>query len=157
MMNRKTFMKTIATLAGFAFAGALSTQASADQAAEEFVRAILDEAEPALTSGDQAQMFDGIERLADQYVDMRRVGLFAVGQYARQMSDEQREEYLGLFKKYATLVYQNSLSDYTGQRLAITGSVDRSERDIIVNSKVANAQPGDGLADSLDPLAGLPR
>ena len=149
MMNRKTFLKISAALSGALALSAITSAASADQAAEDFIRNILDEAEPALTSGDQSQMFAGIEQLASKYVDMRRVGLFAVGQYARQMSDEQRDEYLGLFEQYATLVYQNSLSQYTGQRLAITGSIDRSERDIIVNSEVENAAPGDAFADLL--------
>lgn len=128
---------------------ALSTPAMADDAAEKFVSDILAEAEPALTSNDRDEIFEAIQKLADEYVDMRRVGLFTAGQYARQMSDEQRTEYLRLFRIYATLVYQKSLSEYTGQRLEVIGSVDRSERDIIVNSQIADASAGSGAADLL--------
>jgi len=121
--------------------------AAADAAAEAYVQGVLDEAEPILGEADDGALFDGLAALVDKYVDMRRVGLFTLGQYARQMTAEQKEEYLPLFKKYATQIYQNSLSNYSGQKLNVKNSVDRSERDIIVNSKIANARPGDSLAD----------
>lgn len=123
-------------------AAILLGQAFADQEAEKFVTDILEEAAPSLTSDDQAVIFTGIENLVDQYVDIRRVGLFTLGQYARQTSPEQRAEFLELFRQYATLVYQNSLSEYTGQTLEVVSSIDRSQRDIIVNSKVAGSTPG---------------
>lgn len=121
--------------------------AAADEAAEEFIQSVLNEAEPILGENDETALFDGLAALVDKYVNMRRVGLFTLGQYARQMSEAQKEEYFPLFKQYATLVYQNSLSNYSGQKLAVTGSVDRSERDIIVNSKIIDARPGDSFAD----------
>ena len=121
--------------------------AAANDAAEAFVQDVLDEAEPILDAPDQETLFDGIGALVDKYVDMRRVGRFVLGQYARQMTDAQKDVYYPLFKQYATLVYQNSLSEYSGQRLAVVGSVERSERDIIVNSKIVDAPPGDSLAD----------
>lgn len=137
------FRTIFAALALTAFA----TAAHADEAAEAYVQSILDEAAPALESGNRAEMLDGIAAMVDKHVDMRRVGRFTLGQYARQMSDEQRAVYYPLFQDYATLVYQKTLSEYSGQKLAVTGSVARSERDIIVNSRIADAQPGDQFAD----------
>ena len=78
---------------------------------------------------------------------MRRVSRFVLGQYARVITDEQKAVYEPLFKKFATTVYQNALSEYSGEKLAVTNSVDRSERDIIVNSKVVDAPAGSGFAD----------
>ena len=137
------FRTIFAALALTAFA----TAAHADEAAEAYVQSILDEAAPALESGNRAEMLDGIAAMVDKHVDMRRVGRFTLGQYARQMSDEQKSVYYPLFQDYATLVYQKTLSEYSGQKLAVTGSVARSERDIIVNSRIADAQPGDQFAD----------
>lgn len=131
-----------------AIAWGLSTApAAADEAAEVYVQSVLDEAEPILSETDDKALFDGLAALVDKYVDMRRVGLFTLGQYARQMTAEQKEEYLPLFKTYATQIYQNSLSNYSGQKLAVRNSVDRSERDIIVNSRIVGAKPGDSFAD----------
>ncbi len=121
--------------------------AAADDAAEVFVQEILDKAEPHLNAPTETERLDGIEELVDEYVDMRRVSRFVLGQFARRLTDEQKTAYDPLFRKYATKVYQNVLSEYSGQKLAVTGSIDRSERDIIVNSKVVNPAPGDPLTD----------
>ncbi len=139
-------MKCFAAVAmGFAAAIA-APPALADEAAEQYVAAILLEAEPALMSPDEAVRFNGIARLVDKYVDMRRIGMFSLGQYARQMTAAQRQEYLALFERYATDIYQDILSDYSGQALKVVGSVVRSERDIIVNSRVADPRPGSEFA-----------
>lgn len=139
-----------AALAAGAALGALalfSAPARADEASENFMRAILKEANPVFEAKTKAERFDGIAKLVDKYVDMRRVSMFVLGQYARQMTDAQKEIYFPLFRKYATQVYQTTLEDYSGQRLEVTGSVDRTPRDSIVNTRVIGQKPGDPYAD----------
>ena len=125
----------------------LALPAHADDAAEAFVSGILAEANPIFEAETDEERLTGIETLVEKYVDMRRVGMFVLGQYGRVITAEQKAEYLPLFQKYATLVYQDSLSNYSGQRLEVTGSVDRTDSDIIVNSKIVDAAPGDQYAD----------
>ncbi|MEM9705340.1 MAG: ABC transporter substrate-binding protein [Pseudomonadota bacterium] len=112
--------------------------AYADQPAETFISGVLTEANAFIGGNEQARL-DGIARLVDKYVDMRRISRFALGQYARQITDAQRAEYEPLFRRYAKLVYQQALTTYSGQPLEVTGSIDRSARDIIVRSKVIAA------------------
>ncbi len=138
-----------AIAASGAMAFGLAAPAAADQAAEDFVQNILDEAAPKLQSGDQATMIAAVEALVDEYVDMRRVGRFVLGKYARQMTDAQAAEYYPLFRQYATMVYRNTLENYAGQSIVVTGSVDRAAYDIVVNSKIANPEPGDAFADAV--------
>lgn len=138
----------LAISAGLAFAAA-TTGARADDAAEAFVAEILAEAEPILSAPTEEALFDGIGALVDKYVDMRRVGRFTLGQYARQMTDEQAAVYYPLFKTYATQIYQQSLANYSGEKLEVSGSVDRSERDIIVNSDIVSAAAGSAAADMI--------
>lgn len=133
-------------VAAFAFV-AFTAPAHADDAVEAYVQEILDEAAPALDAPTRDEMLDGIAAIVDKHIDLRRIGRFTLGQYARQLTDEQKEAYYPLFKDYATLVYQKTLSDYSGQKLEVTNSIVRSERDIIVNAKIADAQPGDQFAD----------
>ncbi|MEM8771585.1 MAG: ABC transporter substrate-binding protein [Pseudomonadota bacterium] len=121
--------------------------AHADEAAEVFVQQILDEAEPYLNTSSEAERLEGISELVEKYVDMRRVSRFVLGQYARRLTDEQKAEYEPLFKTYATQVYQKVLSEYSGQKLVVTDSIDRSERDIIVNSKIAKSASSGALGD----------
>ncbi|WP_428407972.1 MlaC/ttg2D family ABC transporter substrate-binding protein [Hyphococcus sp.] len=127
----------------------IASPASADQAAETYVQNILDEAAPKLQSGDKQAMFAAVDDLVDKYVDMRRVGRFVLGKYARQMTDAQAAEYFPLFADYAKMVYRNTMENYAGQKLMVTGSVDRAAYDIVVNSKIANPEPGDQFADAL--------
>lgn len=137
-----------AVAAGFAvLAAAFAAPAYADEAAEDFVREVLVEANGVFEAEGDAARLEGLEALVDRYVDMKRVGMFVLGQYARQISDAQKEEYFPLFREYATRVYQGVLSEYSGQQLEVVDSVDRSPRDIIVNTRVANAAPGDRYAD----------
>jgi len=123
--------------------------ARADDAAEIYVQDILDEAEPILDRATEDEIFEGVAELVEKYVDMRRISRFVLGQYARQITDEQKEEYTPLFRKYATQVYQNTLSNYAGQKLEVVQSVDRSDRDIIVNTKIVDPEPGDGFANTV--------
>jgi phospholipid transport system substrate-binding protein len=137
-----------ALLAIMAFCALVAAPARADEAAENFVGAILEEANEVFKSPERAARDAGIERLVDKYVDMRRVSMFVLGQYARQMSDDQKSLYQPLFRRYATTVYQEALAQYSGQRLAVTGSVDRTPNDIIVSSKIADAKPGEPFAQT---------
>ena len=138
--------KFIAFVASALCLGVFSV-ASADDEAETFVQGILDEAAPHLAAPTEQEMFAGIAELVDAYVDMPRVSRFVLGQYARKLTDEQKAAYDPLFRKYATQIYQNVLSEYAGETLKVSGSVDRSERDIIVNSKIVNPAPGTNLGD----------
>ena len=143
-----TFMTALRRAAvAAAIAATTLSPAFADKAAEDFVAGILVDANVVFKAPDIAARNAGIETLVDKFVDMDRVAKFALGQYVRQASDEQMAAYLPLFRKYATSVYQSTLDPYTGEALEVTGSVDRTARDIIVNSKVVGARPGSQYAD----------
>jgi phospholipid transport system substrate-binding protein len=146
LTRRSSLRLAAASLAAVAFA---IGPAAADDAAEAYVQGILDEAAPVLSNSDHEAMLDGIEGIVDKYVDMRRIGRFVLGQYARQMTEAQEAEYYPLFERYAKMIYRKTLADYAGGKIVVTGSVDRSERDIIVNSKLANPEPGSAFANTV--------
>jgi phospholipid transport system substrate-binding protein len=141
-------MTYLSTALGFGAAvAAITAPAYADQSAENFIAGVLTEANAIFENTDDASRDAAVERLVDEFVDMERVAKFALGQYVRQASPEQMAAYVPLFRKYATGVYQTTLENYSGQKLEVTDSIDRNERDIIVNSKVVGAKPGDQYAD----------
>lgn len=135
-----------AALVGAA-ATAMISPAYADPAAETFVAGILEEANAIFSDTDAASRDIAVETLVDKYVDMERVAKFALGQYVRQATPDQMAVYLPLFRRYATNVYQSTLETYSGQKLAVTDSIGRNERDFIVNSKVVSAETGDRYAN----------
>jgi ABC-type transporter MlaC component len=141
-----TLTRRLASLV-FATTAIIAAPARADQAAELFISEVLTQANEIFKGEDGAARDAGVERLVDKYVDMNRVAMFVLGQYARQITDEQKTVYFPLFRKFATTVYQGALSQYSGERLAVTDSVDRSAKDVIVNSRIVDAKPGDKFYD----------
>ncbi len=137
---------TLTFCLGAGLAASLPTQALADKAAEEWLAGILAGADDVFNAADESARLAAVEELVAQFVDMNKVARFVLGQYARVISKEQWALFRPLFKRYATLVYQKTLKDYSGERLAVKNSIDRTPRDIIVNTGIANAAPGQRFA-----------
>jgi len=81
------------------------------------------------------QRRDQFETLLLGLVDVRRIGLFTLGQYRRPPTPpEDVEAFLNAFKNYATAAYQSYFSKYTNQTLKVTGSTQRAPTDFIVQT-----------------------
>jgi phospholipid transport system substrate-binding protein len=82
------------------------------------------------------QRRDQFETLLLGLVDVRRIGLFTLGQYRRTAPPEDVEAFIGAFKNYATAAYQSYFARYTNQLLKVTGSTQRSPTDFIVHTQL---------------------
>ena len=80
------------------------------------------------------QRRDQFETLLLGLVDVRRIGLFTLGQYRRTAPPEDVEAFLNAFKNYATAAYQSYFARYTNQTLKVTGSTKRNDTDYIVQT-----------------------
>ena len=80
------------------------------------------------------QRRDQFETLLLGLVDVRRIGLFTLGQYRRTAPPEDVEAFLNAFKNYATAAYQSYFARYTNQTLKVTGSTKRTDTDFIVQT-----------------------
>jgi len=80
------------------------------------------------------QRRDQFETLLLGLVDVRRIGLFTLGQYRRTAPPEDIEAFINAFKNYATAAYQSYFAKYTNQTLKVTGSTKRNETDYIVQT-----------------------
>jgi phospholipid transport system substrate-binding protein len=80
------------------------------------------------------QRRDQFETLLLGLVDVRRIGLFTLGQYRRTAPPEDVEAFINAFKNYATAAYQSYFAKYTNQTLKVTGSTQRSPTDFIVQT-----------------------
>ena len=77
-------------------------------------------------------------------VDVRRIGLFTLGQYRRTAPPDDVEAFVVAFKNYAVAAYQSYFAKYSGQTLKVTGSTERSPTDFIVATQLldpASNQP----------------
>lgn len=78
-------------------------------------------------------------------VDLEYVGKFVVGKYWRQMTPEQRERYIPLFKRYSLSLYKNfPLSFDFKINFKITGvKLDRDYADVTADISLdGRQQPG---------------
>jgi phospholipid transport system substrate-binding protein len=93
------------------------------------------------------QRRDQFETLLLGLVDVRRIGLFTLGQYRRTAPPEDVEAFINAFKNYATAAYQSYFAKYTDQTLKVTGSTKRTDTDFIVQTLLvdpnSNQQPSE--------------
>jgi phospholipid transport system substrate-binding protein len=66
--------------------------------------------------------------------DMPRIGIFALGQYARDLSQAETNAYAASFTEYAIPLYEFWLSKYNERTLKITGTVERAADDFVVRA-----------------------
>jgi phospholipid transport system substrate-binding protein len=121
---------------------ALISPASAerDEAAEAFVNSLASEAidilgRDSLTAVDREAAF---RVLFVGNMDVPRIGAFALGQYARTPTPEQKSEYLRLVEDFIVKVYATRLSEYTNQVFDILDSQPKGSRgkEVIVKSQI---------------------
>jgi len=93
------------------------------------------------------QRRDQFQTLLLGLVDVRRIGLFTLGQYRRSAPPEDVEAFIGAFKNYASAAYQSYFARYTDQTLKVTGSTERTPTDFIVQTLLidsnSNQQPSE--------------
>lgn len=71
-------------------------------------------------------------------MDVKRIGIFALGQYARTPTPEEKTQYLALVEDFIVKVYASRLSDYTNQVFHVLGSQPKGRRgeEFIVSSQI---------------------
>ena len=86
------------------------------------------------------QRRDQFETLLLGLVDVRRIGLFTLGQYRRSAPPDDVEAFIGAFKNYAVAAYQSYFARYTNQTMKVIGSTERSPTDFVVQTQLI--EPG---------------
>ncbi len=124
------------TLCGNAFAQ--------DEVAEAWVQNLADRgigilSDPARTQDDIVSEF---QMLLVENAALRQFGRSVLGSYARDLSDEEFEQFIELLEQYASSVVRSRLGEYSGETLTVTGS-SVNERTgfayVSVDSDVRNA------------------
>ena len=119
--------------ASLGFAGpafALSTSE-----AEAFVNGVIADLRGIIDGGDGGP--EGAARfltLLENKAAIDAVAKFAMGRNWRDMSDAQQTAYGGAFRTYISQTYQNRFSEYAGEDVVVTGSVDAGSKGVLVKS-----------------------
>ena len=127
-------MTLAAGLSAVFLAGAAIADADTEAYVEENANIVLDTLnDPALDAEARTAKF---AEYMNEFTDLDAVSNFVIGKYARQFSEEELARYRKAFRDYALAVYENELDRYRGERVEVQGSVDRSPRDSIVDTRI---------------------
>ena len=135
----------LAVCAAFAFCLVVVPTAMATPSdAGVFVKNLGDHAIRVLTVTDitDAERKDRFRSLLREGFDVRRIGRFVLGRYARGVKQESIDEYHGLFEDLIVATYAARFAEYTGQQFVIKRVAKPKKRgDSIVMSEI---KPSDG-------------
>lgn len=112
--------------------------ASTGDAAKAFVEDVSKRAIGIISDKDasKAEMEAQFGNLLDQTADMKRIAAFALGQYLRAPTPEQKAEYLKLVREFIVKVYVTRLQDYNNEKLDILGAKMKGDKQAIVESEI---------------------
>tara|TARA_B100000579_G_scaffold336533_1_gene287404 strand:- start:259 stop:855 length:597 start_codon:yes stop_codon:yes gene_type:complete len=72
--------------------------------------------------------------LAEESVDIDGIGMYSLGKYRKNLSDDQKKEYKSLFKKYFLKSFSSRLSEYTDPKINVLSEEVISKKYTIVFS-----------------------
>ncbi len=67
-------------------------------------------------------------------VDIKGVGLYTLGPYRKDLTEEQKKEYANLFKKYFLKTFVSRLTDYSEPKIDVISAEKKNEKYTIVSS-----------------------
>ena len=136
-LNRPTRILAAAWLIATAFMIAPAS-AGADPEAEAFIdniasRAIEILSDKSLTAEAREEEF---RTLLEANAELDRIGVFALGQYARTTTPEERKQYLQLVREFIVKIYLSRLSDYSNEKFVVLDSIPKGSKEVIVSSRI---------------------
>jgi phospholipid transport system substrate-binding protein len=142
MLTLSRWVQAFSALALLAigFLAAPAAYAAAANPAEAFVQQNIDKGYSILNNASLSneQRRTQFRNFMLGLTDVKRIGMFTLGQYANGASKGDVDSFIDAFTDYAVAVYESRLSKYKGQTLKVTGSDQRSADDVVVNADVVN-------------------
>ena len=122
----------------------LQAALAAPGSASDFIRDLGDRTVAILrTDAPDGQKLGELKQLLDRSTDLALVARLVMGQYWRQASEAQRQEYLKLFNALLMQNMAERFSWYTGETFKITDTKPLDERDTMVSTQIIRP-PGSG-------------
>ena len=102
---------------------------------DEFVQSIVDKASKVLANNlSKEQRIKKLKSIALKSVDIKGIGLYSLGSHRKNLSDDQKEKYNELFKKYFLKSFSSRLSDYTDPKINVISMEKLNDKYTIVSS-----------------------
>ena len=102
---------------------------------KKFIQEIVDEAKKILIKTNTAEYkAEKLTEIALATVDIKGVGLYTLGSYRKDLTEEQKKEYSNLFKEYFLKTFVSRLTDYSEPKIDVISSEKKNEKYTIVSS-----------------------
>lgn len=133
----KTIFTTLFAMV-ISFAVLFTSQQTAAADAGKYVQSLGDRAistisKEGITQEDIQKEFYTI---LDRYFDTAAIGRFVMGRHWRDASEQQRTEFLRLFKNMIVRMYSTRFTDYSDEKFRVDPQVVKTNRDHIVRSEI---------------------
>ena len=102
---------------------------------DKFIQSIADEASKVLINNfSKEKKMEKLKAIALKSVDIKGIGLYSLGSHRKNLSDNQKEKYSELFKKYFLKSFSSRLSDYTDPKINVLSMEKLNNKYTIVSS-----------------------
>ncbi len=102
---------------------------------KKFIQEIVDEAKKILVKTNSAEYkTKKLTEIALATVDIKGVGLYTLGPYRKNLTEEQKKEYSNLFKEYFLKTFVSRLTDYSEPKIDVVSAEKKNEKYTIVSS-----------------------
>ncbi len=102
---------------------------------KKFIQEIVDEAKKILVKTNTAEYkTEKLTEIALATVDIKGVGLYTLGQYRKDLTEEQKKKYSILFKEYFLKTFVSRLTDYSEPKIDVISAEKKNEKYTIVSS-----------------------
>ena len=87
---------------------------------KQFIQEIVDETKKILVDSNSKEFkTKKLSEMALKTVDIKGVAYYSLGNYRKELSDKQMEEYLDLFEKYFLKTFTSRLTDYSEPKIEV--------------------------------------
>lgn len=121
--------------------------AAAHDPAATYVTALVEEAVPHLLATPGPQRVEALHRLFEEHLDLPAIARFAMGRYWRLTEEDERAEFVRLFRELLVQTSNASLEEYRSEKLRITETRPAEGNEVLVRSALGLT---DGPAVQID-------
>lgn len=101
----------------------------------DFVQLTVNKASEALNSNfTKEKKIEMLKIIAKETVDIRGIGFYTLGSHRKNITDDQKKEYLNLFEQYFLKTFSDRLAEYTDPKVRVESYEKLNENYTIVSS-----------------------
>jgi len=128
-------MKKIFFIIIFLIIGLIQNSLAYSSDPKQFIQEVVDEAKKVLVETNSKEFkTKKLSEMALKTVDIKGVAYYSLGNYRKELNDEQMKEYLSLFEKYFLKSFTSRLTDYSDPKIEVLSTEVLNSKYTIVKS-----------------------